>query len=133
MLPDAFGVPYQASNSSYTVAALPSYFFKDVPEGGEVDVQVQALFGDFHAEPYVHLVPLPAPTYDFYFVGTKSDWSETQTIRIGESQSPSPEPTTPTSYNEPQPSEQEVILGAAITVALLGAGLGLLIYLIKRK
>ena len=144
MLPDAFGVPYQASNSSYTVAALPSYFFKDIRAGGEVDVQVQALFGDFRAEPYVHLVPLPAPTYDFYFVGTKSDWSETQTITIGESQTTTPSPATtptppptssppPTPYSGARLTEQEIIIGVAITAIVIGAALGLLIYLIKRK
>jgi hypothetical protein len=43
-----------------------------------------------------------------------------------------PEPT-PTPSQAPQQAEQlEVILGVAITVAVIGAGLGLLIYLIKR-
>jgi len=46
--------------------------------------------------------------------------------------SASPEPTS-TPYIEPQPAEQELILGAAVTVAVIGAGLGLLVYLIKRK
>ena len=137
-LSDSYSVSYKASNSSYTVAALPSFFFKDVPEGGEVDVQVQALFGDFRAVPYVHVQPLPAPTYDFYFEGTTSDWSETQTIKIGESQmsTPSPTPASPTPaspYNEPQQTEQEVILGVIIAVAVISAGLGLLVHLIKRK
>jgi hypothetical protein len=136
---DSFYVPYEASNSSYTAATLPSYFFKDVPEGGEVDFQVQALFGDFDAEPWGHLWPLE-PTYDFRFTGTTSDWSETQTITFGESQTPTPSPaTTPTQtptatpYQEPQLTEQEIIIGAAIAVVVIGAGLGLLIYLIKRK
>jgi hypothetical protein len=136
MLPDAFSVPYQASTSDYTVAALPSYFFKDITVGGEVDVQVQALFGDFRAEPYVHITPVGGPTYDFYFEGTASDWSNTQTIKIGETQSATPSPsTTPisTPYQEPQQTEQEIIIGAAIAAVVIGAGLGLLIYLIKRK
>jgi nitrous oxidase accessory protein NosD len=59
------------------------------------------------------------------------------------SPSPSPEPTssleptsTPTStpYQEPQQTEQlEIIIVAAIAIVVIGAGLGLLIYLIKRK
>ncbi len=102
-LPDAFYVPYKASNSSYTVAALPSHFFKDVPEGGQVDVQVQALFGDFDADPWGHLLPIE-PTYDFDFTGTISDWSETQTITFGEGQTPTPSPTsTPTPTPAPTP------------------------------
>jgi hypothetical protein len=134
-LPDAYYVPYKASDSSYTVAALPSYFFKDVPEGGQVDVQVQALFGDFDADPWGHLF-LPEPTYDFDFTGTTSDWSETQTITFGEIQTPTPSPATtptPTPYQEPQQAEQEIIIGVAIAAVVIGAGLGLLIYLITRK
>jgi hypothetical protein len=144
-LSDSYSVPYQASTSSYTVAALPSYFFKDIRVGGEVDVQVQALFGDFRAEPFGH-IGLPAPTYDFYFEGTISDWSDTQTVTIGESQTPTPSPAatpTPTPSPETTPfptnytgvglTETEIIIGVAIIAAVIGAGLGLLIYLIKRK
>jgi len=49
--------------------------------------------------------------------------------------SPTPDQTpTPTPPQEPQQTQQfEAILGAAIAVAVIGAGLGLLIYLIKRK
>ncbi len=52
---------------------------------------------------------------------------------------PTPPPTnsttpTPTPSQEPQQTEQlEIIVGAVILVTLFGAGLGLLIYLIKRK
>jgi hypothetical protein len=61
------------------------------------------------------------------------------------SPSPSPSPTatsspaptstpTPTPSQEPQQALQfEAIVGVAIVVAVIGAGLGLLIYLIKRK
>jgi len=48
---------------------------------------------------------------------------------IGES---SPEPTS-TPSNEPQSSDQQAIFGVAVTVIVVAAGLGLLIYLIKRK
>jgi hypothetical protein len=44
----------------------------------------------------------------------------------------SPEPTS-TPNNEPQSSDQQVILGVAIIVAVLAVGLGLLVYLAKRK
>jgi hypothetical protein len=44
-----------------------------------------------------------------------------------------PSPTfTPTPSQEPQQTPIEVIIGAAITVIILGAGLALLIYLMKR-
>ena len=46
---------------------------------------------------------------------------------------PPPE-TTPTPSQEPQQADQtEAIIGAAIAAVVLSAGLGLLIYLIKRK
>jgi hypothetical protein len=44
-----------------------------------------------------------------------------------------PQTSTPTPSQEPQQTELTTIIGAAIAVAVLGAGLGLLIYLIKRK
>ncbi len=61
--------------------------------------------------------------------------------------SPSPSPTAPSSpaqtsaptptstpYQEPRQTEQqEIVIGAAITAVVIGAGLGLLIYLMKRK
>ena len=77
--------------------------------------------------------------YPVVIVNT-SGWSNTQTITIPEGQSPTPSPATtptppPTStpYNEPQQIEQTVVIGAIITAVVFGAGLGLLIYLIKRK
>ena len=46
----------------------------------------------------------------------------------------SPTPTPSTSPSQPQQTEPlETIVGAAIVVAVIGAGLGLLAYLIKRK
>jgi hypothetical protein len=49
-----------------------------------------------------------------------------------DSSSPSLTPT-PTPYNEPQTTEQVAIIGVAIIVAVIAAGLDLLVYLIKRK
>lgn len=44
----------------------------------------------------------------------------------------SPEPTS-TPNNEPQPVDQQVILGVAVTAVVVLIGLGFLIYLMKRK
>jgi parallel beta-helix repeat protein len=41
--------------------------------------------------------------------------------------------SSPTPSEEPQQTEQEMIIGVAIAAAVIGAGLGLLIHLIKRK
>jgi hypothetical protein len=53
---------------------------------------------------------------------------------------PTPEPTStptltpaPTPDQESQQAEQEIVIGGAIAAAVILAGLGLLIYLIKRK
>jgi len=76
---DAFSVPCQASASDYSVITL--HFLPDsIPEGGEVDIQVQAIFGNYDAVPYGHVIYVGGPTYDFYFTGTTSDWSETVTF-----------------------------------------------------
>jgi hypothetical protein len=119
------------SVSEYTVISLPLDRF-DFPVRAEVDFQVQALMGT------VTLVEARlwgVPNY-YEFEGQTSEWSSTQTLTITENQTPSPtvspEPTA-TPYSEPQSSEQTVILGVAITVAVLAVGLGLLLYLIKRK
>jgi len=130
-----------ASDSDYTVILIYlTYLPESIPEGGLVDVQVQALFGGYRQGDVQSVFTPGGPTYNFYFEGTTSDWSNTQTLTIGESQTPTPSPaTTPTPpqtstpYQEPQQTEQDIIIGTAIAVAVIGAGLGLLIYLIKRK
>ena len=58
-------------------------------------------------------------------------------LELTHTTSPSPTPTIPTS-STPLPSEepqlgQDAILGIAVTVAVVCIGLGLLVYLIKRK
>ncbi len=94
-LSDSFSVPYQASTSTYTVTDLRLYYELQSITKGEIDVQVQSLYGTFRAEPYVHVIDVGGPTYDFYFEGTASDWSSTQTIEIGQDASPIPTPTVP--------------------------------------
>lgn len=111
-----------------------------IPTGGQVDFQVQALVGhdsqlwviDHPFTPTIGGHFAPAVAYD-----GASDWSETQTITIGESQTPMPSPTaTPTSTppQDPQQTEQiEPILGVATVVAVIIAVVSLLIYIVKRK
>ena len=106
----------------------------NIPTYGQLDFQVEAMIGYLDDSDYPNLI----------FVGESSGWSNTQTLNIGESQTdtptpfPSSEPTVPTSptplpFEEPQQLSQDVILGVAVTVAVLAVGLGLLVYLIKRK
>ena len=49
------------------------------------------------------------------------------------SNAPAPPTPTPTPDQESQQAEQEIVIGGAIAAAVILAGLGLLIYLIKRK
>jgi hypothetical protein len=76
---DAYGVSGYASDSEYTVFELTF-----IPTSlTSVDVQVQALYGDYRAEYYGHPFVLPGgPTYDFHFEGQASYWSSTQTLTI---------------------------------------------------
>jgi hypothetical protein len=141
---DAFSVTNAASASDYSVITVVelSSLPQSVSKGGKIDVQVQGLFGTYRA--VVYGPKLGRTAYDFYFNGTASDWSNTQTITISESQAPTPSPITtptppptssppPTPYSGAQLTEQEIIIGVTIAVVVIGAGLALLIYLINRK
>ena len=124
-------VPFQ-SDSDYTVLSYHSYEsgsgdtfvmggkMLEFPLGSEVDFQVAALVG------YIHRSQITM--YIYVFEGESSGWSNTQTLIIGENQNPTPLPS-----EKPQQIGQEAILGVVITVAVLAIGLGLLVYLIKRK
>jgi hypothetical protein len=132
------------SNSDYTNISFPTdheaktLYGKNIDYlqvGDEIDFQVKAIL----AYGYNFSLCAVYPVYSYDYVGvTSSGWSDTQTITIPESQTPPPSPettpiSTPPPYNELLSPEQEVILGVTITAAVLGAGLGLIFYLIKRK
>ena len=129
-----------ASSSDYTVATFVFGMYGwNPPVGGEEDFQVKAEAGYLYPH-YQGLIQ----TGTYFASYGESDWSDTQTITIIESQTPTsppeitPTPTaspapTSTPYQEPQQTEQDIIIGVAITTIVIGAGLGLLIYLIKRK
>jgi hypothetical protein len=117
-------------------------FLSAIPSGGQVDFQVEALVGhdsqmwviEHPFYPTIGGHSAPAVAYD-----ESSEWGNTQTVTIGESQTTTPSPSatpapTPTPSQEPPQTEQiEPILSVAIVVAVIIAGAGLLIYLIKRK
>jgi hypothetical protein len=92
----------------------------DYVPGSQIDFQVKASIGYY--------------TADNVFIGETSGWSNTQTITISESQTPtSPPANSPTPSQESLQTEITTIVGMVIALAVIGAGLGLLIYLIKRK
>jgi hypothetical protein len=137
-------VPYTASNSEYTTI---TYFLgkSGIPNYGEVDFEVQAQIGNIQQNGNDFMRRVYGVNY--IFTGESSDWSNTQTITLGESQTPTPSPATtptPTPPNmgptspptrEPPltPEQLEIMMAAIIVVVVIGAALGLLIYLIKRK
>ncbi len=135
-----------SSNETFILLDLSGSELGGMYGGGQADIRVQALIGGYiySSQPFY-----PMDVYDVEFTGQTSDWSKTQTITIPEGQTSTPSPTTAptpspshaatpiptiTPYQEPQQTEQlTIIMGVAITVAVIGAGLGLLLYLIKRK
>jgi hypothetical protein len=88
------GPPPYASDSEYTVIKV---FSLNHLSNTSLDVQVQALYGDFRA---VHNTPIQlfdGDYYDYYFDGQASYWSNTQTITISNNppaqNTPTPAPT----------------------------------------
>jgi hypothetical protein len=138
------------SDSEYTLISYflqedaddySGYVIGDVPSGGQIDFQVQAIAGYVTTIHGGFVPPFGYTGYDV-FTGEKSGWSSTQTITISESQTPTSSPVTtspPDQTPEPTPKaietiQFETILSAIIAVTMIGAGLGLLIYyFIKRK
>jgi hypothetical protein len=108
------------------------------PPRAQVDFQVEAMIEYVHRE-----ISIPVPGSGWIFTGETSGWGSTQTLTIGESQTPtSPPATTPTPDQTPTPTpsqepqqtlQLEAIVGVTIVAIVLGAGLGLLLYLTKRK
>ena len=117
----------------------------NLPREGLIDFRVQALIG----YPIVHHTSDHLDLYNmwasFSFNGTASDWSNTLTLRMSDGtvtqSSSSSSPTTePDQIAEPSPTnytgvhlKEQVIIGVAVAVAVIGAGLGLLVYAIKCK
>jgi hypothetical protein len=123
---------YNASASGETVIDIPLGEWPELGPNSQLDFRLEAIIGHFNYDSFGAITGFS--TYE------ASGWSSTQTITVyPSSSSPTPTPspaTTPTitPYNEPQQTYQtETIVGVAIVVAVIGAGLGLLIYLIKRK
>lgn len=134
------GYPSQNYESEYTVLSYTgeysstegmefetSVIMTSFPPSAQVDFQVEAMIGYIH---HVDAMPFSADVFE----GETSGWSNTQTLTIGESQTPTPSPAnSPTPSPQPASTELTTIIGATIIAIALGAGLGLLIYLIKRK
>ena len=123
-------VPNETSKNPFSFSYMLD--ISNLPEGYH-NLVIKAIFyqGNFilnaSSTPFRFTVRTPIPT-------PKPSATPTPTLTPIPSPTPTstPEPT-PTPYEEPQLADQKVILGVAITVAVIVAGLGLLFYLIKRK
>ena len=112
-LADSYSVPFKASDSVNTTLAL--YFIpQSIAPNSQIDIQVQALYGNFDADPYGHIMPLPGgPTYDFYFRGEPSGWSSSQTVTVGQSLST----TIPSPTNQPNPTGAPTAMPASTVIS----------------
>ena len=121
---------YEFGGEDRTIYTYPS--FGEIPAGGQIDFKVEAFVGYYTTSEYVGIFGL---RYYQIYTGESSGWSETQAISIPENTPLNPVPNSPTPLpsEQPQTIEQDVILGVAVTVAIVVIGLGLLLYLIKRK
>jgi hypothetical protein len=95
------------------------------PPQAKIDFQVEAMIG------YTARV-VEGDMAPWYFFGEKSGWSNTQTIAIESEATEMLSPaTTPT--QEPTRTEFTAIIGATILAVIVGVGLGLLVFKIRRK
>jgi hypothetical protein len=117
-----------ASQSDYTVVSLPNWQLGNVPAGGQVDVQVQALIGyDNPVNGYAG----GWKTVFHYFTGEASDWSNTQTVTVSDSPTPSPSPIPSQEPQQTEPFPTTLVIGSVIAVIIVSTGL--LVYFTKRK
>ena len=138
-------VAYSASSSEYTVisirlSALTIGGYQGIPDNSVVDFQTQAQIG------HIDDIPSGLLAGDFYsFTGESSDWSNTQTITLGEAStstnSPNPTPTptltptlTPTTAPTATPTIPEFPSWASLLLLTsMVVAAGLLVYFKKRK
>jgi hypothetical protein len=135
---------YPASSSAYTVVSVNVSILdglRDAPDGTQAEFQAQAIVGHIDYEPS----GLLAGSY-YKFIGETSDWSDTQTITIGENvptvtpkASPSQNPTATARSSDTQSGvlfgliwEQTALAVLCVLVVVLVVA-GLLVYFKKRS
>ena len=140
-------IKWEFSLSKFSSAFLPTQYTLTVVtyrEGEEDHLVAPRIYemanGTRSGTSYVH------DSYGQYYMLIRSTGLESYTITIEQNTDyrlePTPTPTStpsPTATSTPSPTEEpqmvqfETILGVGITAAVIGAGLGLLIYIKKRK
>lgn len=130
------GPPAYASDSEYSKITVISLNHISMTS---VEVQVQALYGEYHATPNTPIQLFEGDYYDYYFDGQASYWSSTQTLTISDEPAAqnTPAPTTITLTPSPTPTQtlmanstgdlfgfdllQIVVVVLAVVVAILAA------------
>jgi hypothetical protein len=108
----------------------------DVPSGGQVDFQVEAMIGYVYRS-YDPNATDPFGMFPWVFAGETSGWSSTQTVTIPVSSTPSPSPTPsiePTQSPEPQqpePSPTTLVITTSVIMAVIV--ISLFVYFRKHK
>ena len=97
-----------------------------LPDGAQIDIQVEARSGTYHEEMDLAGVATASGTKTRVFDGEKSGWSKTQTITINKNnkETPNQQPDNPeTTSNPNQPTdfswiELSIITTIAVTIAV---------------
>jgi hypothetical protein len=113
---------------SYDLGEYCNYWLlREIKAGDQVDCKIKALIGYFTI-----VFNSSMNMFESVFTGTTSDWSNIQTIIIGESQTPTPS-QEPILSPEPEPEPFPTALGIAASGAAVAiAGVGVLVYFRKR-
>jgi hypothetical protein len=148
----------QDYNSQYTIINYTYAINRhELPQSGKMDFRVQASIG-YESASRNPSTGWMDPYYWYNIVGKESNWSDIQTISIPDGavskpqsssspattptptpeQTPTPTPeqtptTSPTPTQEPLQTEFTTIIGITVVAVVVAAGLGLFVYLIKRK
>ncbi|HSV49942.1 MAG TPA: hypothetical protein VLH35_06460 [Candidatus Acidoferrales bacterium] len=140
----AGGPPAYASDSEYTVISILSL---NHLSSTSLEVQVQALYGEYHAVSNTPIQLFEGDYYDYYFDGQASYWSNTQTVTISDepaTQNPTTPPTltptvssfpttTPTATSTENPSGFDLMQTAVVVLAVVVAILLAVIILVFRN
>ena len=139
----AVATPFNASESEYTTITLglATYLLNNVPAGGEADFQVEAYIGYENRVDFVFLHDIGH--YYTFSDFERSGWSNTQTIKIGQTASTTtpdqtaettPNQTTgPNSQEAPQTWQSVAVIGAIVGIILVVAVSVPMVYFKKRK
>ena len=101
--PDSHGGYLDAFKSDYSVFTLPKWKTSSIPQGGQIDVQVQALIGHDNKRDWGFKY-MGAEWITFNFQGEYAEWSNTQTVTVDNNNAL----TYTASSNSPSPSVPEL-------------------------